>query len=96
MTELIYELLVESGLLMGLLIFGAGALFEKYLKDTKHEKTWKNSLRLIDGILESYDIDSPEFLETFVERLRDEDFNSEKEEGMILDEVNRKKREKGN
>jgi len=91
--EVILEVLLESGILVNAIVLGIGLFLGAYVKDTKHEEVYQHTIALIRKILKTYDVPVPQLLEELVERLHDEDIESIKEESVLLDEINKEKKE---
>ena len=89
----IVELLIESGLLGYIILFFAGVLVDRFIVGTKHMSVFVLVIKLLEDILESYDIDVPDILIELLSRLHEEDIDSIDYEDKILDEINKKKKQ---
>lgn len=89
----IVELLIESGLLGYIILFFAGVLVDRFIAGTKHMSVFVLVIKLLEDILESYDIDVPDILIELLSRLHEEDIDSIDYEDKILDEINKKKKQ---
>ena len=88
MSELLVELLIESGILAAGFLFVLGFLVEKYIADTKHQRTVENIIDTVVEASEDYDIDIPKFLDDILLQLHDVDLKTLQEEGKLMDKIN--------
>ena len=81
--------LIIAEVALPVIIFVAGFLVRKFIVETKNEKVFLAIIRLIEALLERFEVDVPEFLRELLEEMHELTEDTEVYESIVLDEINK-------
>jgi len=75
--------------LLPIIIFIAGFLVRKFIAENKNKLVFTSIIRLVEALLERFEVDVPHFLEELLKEMHKLDQDTSEYEGAVLDEINR-------
>ncbi|SDM21444.1 hypothetical protein [Halarsenatibacter silvermanii] len=74
---------------MPIVVFILGYLVSQFVAGTKHQLVFTAIIKLVEAVLESYEIDVPDFLRELLEKMHEISEETGDYEDVVLDEINR-------
>ena len=81
------ETLLMGEIILPVVLFVLGYIVSKFIHGTKHQAVFIAIIRLIEAILDSYDINVPEFLQKLLKEIHGITEDTEEYEKFINDEI---------